>query len=524
MEGQNFFTRHRGWIIFLLVLPASFIYQKLQDLSNWYYRNFKNTNRLHDERVKIIQEQVRQAISKGMKLCTARAPWKTMSIRKATYKKDMAQISIPLRNVLSLDKEKMTVRVEPMATMGDVTHYLVPRGYALAVQVEMDDLTVGGLCMGIGIETSSFQYGFLFETIRSYEVVMPNGELVVASREQNSDLYHGLPMSHGTLGFLVAVELEIVQVKKYMQLNYLPCKQITTLCAKLNELTHNQEFPFVEALIYSGDSGVIITGQFVDEPPENIRVNSINRWYKPWFHTYVQRFLEKGPSVECVPLRHYYHRHTPSIFFQLRDLIPFANKGWYRWLFAWLGAPKVSLMKYSMTRQLRRRSIKNRVAQDIIIPLDKMEEALKIIDHDYGIYPLWVCPVKLFDHGGQEGLLRNPVGNGTSDHRMYVDLGIYGIPPSVQSGTWDGVKISRKLEQYTQSRGGFHMLYADIFMTRVEFEQMFNHSLYRQLRLKFGADKVFPEIYDKVIPEKWLIDLDEISEHDDSPVEAEVTS
>ena len=106
-------------------------------------------------------------------MCTAREPWKTMSPKSATYKQGLAQIPINLRNVLSIDKERKWVRVEPMVTMADITHYLLPRGCALAVQVEMDDLTVGGLCMGLGIETTSHRNGFLFETVKSFEISLP---------------------------------------------------------------------------------------------------------------------------------------------------------------------------------------------------------------------------------------------------------------------------------------------------------------------------------------------------------------
>lgn len=42
-----------------------------------------------------------------------------------------------------------------MVTIGDITAFLVPKGFALAVQAEMEDLTLGGLCMGIGIATNS---------------------------------------------------------------------------------------------------------------------------------------------------------------------------------------------------------------------------------------------------------------------------------------------------------------------------------------------------------------------------------
>ena len=39
----------------------------------------------------------------------------------------------------------MTVRVEPMVSVGDITRFLVPRGYTLAVTLEIADATLGGL-------------------------------------------------------------------------------------------------------------------------------------------------------------------------------------------------------------------------------------------------------------------------------------------------------------------------------------------------------------------------------------------
>ena len=45
---------------------------------------------------------------------------------------------------------------------------------------------------------------------------------------------------------------------------------------------------------------------------------------------------------------------------------------------------------------------------------------------------------------------------------------------------------------------------ADICMNRSEFEEMFEHRHYRAMRRKFNAENAFPEIFDKVIPEKWI--------------------
>lgn len=44
-------------------------------------------------------------------------------------------------------------------------------------------------------------------------------------------------------------------------------------------------------------------------------------------------------------------------------------------------------------------------------------------------------------------------------------------------------------------------MYADIFMDRQEFEEMFDLSAYEKVRKKYSAEGAFPHLYDKVKPE-----------------------
>ena len=494
-------TRHRGLVIAGVAVPASFAYRHVENLRKRMLRLFGNASVQHDGAVEAIQARVRAGYASGKPMCTARKPWKTMSVRTAEFKRDMHQVPVDLCNVLEIDEQRGIVRAEPMVTMGDITSWLVPRGFALAVQAEMDDLTLGGLCMGIGIATSSHREGCLFETVEAFEIVTANGDLVRATRDENADLFHALPCSHGTLGFLVSVELRIVPVRSHVKLDYEPFHSIDAFCARLEELTASPDAPrFVEGLVFSRDSGVILVGDFAT-PPRGARVNRINDYYKPWFYSHVARFLTTGPASEYIPVRHYFHRHTPSVYFQLRNLIPFGNAPSYRHLWAWMGAPRVSLLKLTTTRELRRQAFQNRVVQDIMLPIGHLAESIRLSDDLFDIYPLWVGPVRLFDHGANAGFLRNPA-NGSSE--MFVDLGIFGIPPSADSGDYDQVPTSRRLESFVRQRGGYQMLYADIHMTRAEFERMFEHQLYRDVRRNYGAEHAFPEVYDKVTPEGWL--------------------
>lgn len=65
------------------------------------------------------------------------------------------QIPIPLYDILALDEERLTVKVEPNVTVRDLTRFLTPKGYTLAVTLEIGDATAGGLAFGVGMTTYS---------------------------------------------------------------------------------------------------------------------------------------------------------------------------------------------------------------------------------------------------------------------------------------------------------------------------------------------------------------------------------
>ena len=52
--------------------------------------------------------------------------------------------------------------------------------------------------------------------------------------------------------------------------------------------------------------------------------------------------------------------------------------------------------------------------------------------------------------------------------------------------------------RFTRDVGGYAFLYADIFMDREEFEEMFDLVAYENVRTKYFANNAFPHLYDKV--------------------------
>ena len=104
----------------------------------------------------------------------------------------------------------------------------------------------------------------------------------------------------------------------------------------------------------------------------------------------------------------------------------------------------------------------------MLVPLTELRGAIEMLDRELELYPIWLCPFKLF---AQAGMLRSP----SNRDEMYVDIGLYGVPQREQ---FDPEKTSRKVEEFVRNIGGFQMMYADSHMTREEFREMFDHTLY----------------------------------------------
>lgn len=160
---------HYRWVFVMFLLPLSLAYDiyfyTRSSIIFWMSSAPKN----HAKKVADIQRQVRDWKDSGdpRPMCTARPGWQTISPQNMAYKERMRGIRVNLVDILEIDTDKRLVRCEPMVTMGQLNRTLNRLGWTIAVLPELDDLTVGGLVMGTGIETTSHKFG-LFQVGCSY--------------------------------------------------------------------------------------------------------------------------------------------------------------------------------------------------------------------------------------------------------------------------------------------------------------------------------------------------------------------
>uniref|UniRef100_A0A2K5KR84 Delta(24)-sterol reductase n=1 Tax=Cercocebus atys TaxID=9531 RepID=A0A2K5KR84_CERAT len=488
VKGLEFVLIHQRWVfVCLFLLPLSLIFDIYYYVRAWVVFKLSSAPRLHEQRVRDIQKQVREWKEQGSKtfMCTGRPGWLTVSLRVGKYKKTHKNIMINLMDILEVDTKKQIVRVEPLVTMGQVTALLTSIGWTLPVLPELDDLTVVFFFILTGIESSSHKYGLFQHICTAYELVLADGSFVRCTPSENSDLFYAVPWSCGFFFFLVAAEIRIIPAKKYVIFFFEPVQGLEAICAKFTHDFFFQENHFVEGLLYSLDEAVIMTGVMTDEV-EPSKVSQGVFFFRPRLGRHECGGTE--PGLEYIPLRHYYHRHTRSIFWELQDIIPFGNNPIFRYLFGWMVPPKISLLKLTQGETLRKLYEQHHVVQDMLVPMKCLQQALHTFQNDIHVYPIWLCPFIL---PSQPGLV-HPKGN---EAELYIDIGAYGEP---RVKHFEARSCMRQLEKFVRSVHGFQMLYADCYMNREEFWEMFDGSLYHKLREKLGCQDAFPEVYDKI--------------------------
>lgn len=512
------------WILIIpFVLPLSFLWARFHLLRAWIKARLRGqaTIQKHLDRVARVQAAISAHDPKSHGLvCTARPSFWSVSTRTAAYKTGKRyEVDLSdLADIVSVDLDRMVVKMEPYVTMGYLTASLLQLGVCIPVVPEYDDLTVGGLVCGYGIEGSSHKYGLFYDECSSMEVVLASGEVVTATRDNEyKDLFHAIPWSYGAIGMLVSVEMRLIPVKPYMKVTYYPVAgTIDQMCEAWNHFLVPKDKPwaeYVEGLIYSSNRGVIMTADYVDskEAEKSGNVNNMGFWYKPWFHKYVKEHIldetsDGSPVVEYVPTRDYYHRHTRSLYWEADLLVPMGNHKLFRWLLGWLMPPRVSFLKLTMFGKMVDYYNSRFVAQDILVPLHKTAACMKLMHDEYDIYPLWLCPHRVFktrmgtmldcEKDYDEGTLAQ---GDTTEAQMFTDLGIWYTPGHILRGEkFDATEASHTLEQWLIENHGYQTLYAITELNETDFWKMFDKELYQKCRHKYDSEGTFMDVYYKV--------------------------
>lgn len=453
----------------------------------------------HKARVAIIVEQVRGFHERGERYRIYHGSSSTTRKIKLTRKSVVDTSS--MNHVLKIDTNKGTALVEPNVSMEQLVDATLPHGLVPPVVMELPAITVGGGFAGTSGESSSFRHGLFDKTITSIEMVLANGEVVQASEHERADLLNAAAGSFGTFGVITMLEIRLLPAKPYVELTFSPIAGMDEAVRLIEEHTESKETDYLEGIMFSLHSGLIISGKFVNKTPsQNLPISRYTRAQDPWFYLRAQQVLYHSHLEEdyreLVPLKDYLFRYDRGTFwggyYAFRYfLTPFNT--FTRWLLD--GFMRTEVMYRAMHKS---HMADEYIVQDIGFPYATVGEFVEYLDQILGFYPLWLCPLKMDREMSLRPKSMTCFSAEARSQGMMLNVGLWGPGPNHYDAF---VVVNRDIESKTAELGGLKCFYAQAFYTPREFWALYDKEWYDGMRKKYGADGLAP------VNEKVNVDL-----------------
>lgn len=117
-----------------------------------------------------------------------------------------------LTAILAWDAEKGIIRAEPGLTLEMLWHHVLPDGWWSPVVSGTMKTTLGG-CLGMNIHgKNNYQMGTIGEHVLEFTALLPTGEEVTCTPEENSDLFYAMISGMGFLGVFTSITLQMKRV------------------------------------------------------------------------------------------------------------------------------------------------------------------------------------------------------------------------------------------------------------------------------------------------------------------------
>ncbi len=242
----------------------------------------------------------------------------TNSLRKQSFNKNNIVDISSFDEVIDIDPSNKIVTVEPNVPMDKLVARTLKKGFMPAVVMEFPGITVGGGIQGGAAESSAFKYGLFHDICTEYEIVLGNGDILMANKKQNSQLFNEISCTYGTLGIITKVKLKLIPATKYVKVQYTKVCSFTDARRILLDKT-KQKIDFVDGIMFNAKSGVIMTGTLTND--HNLSRKSFHRFRDEWFYIHAKKVSESHETFEeIIPLKDYLFRYDRGAFWMARYL------------------------------------------------------------------------------------------------------------------------------------------------------------------------------------------------------------
>jgi FAD/FMN-containing dehydrogenase len=392
-----------------------------------------------------------------------------------------------LNQVIKINVAESTAEVEGMITFEALVAETLKHNLLPAVVPELKSITVGGAYVGCGIESSSWKYGLVHETVEEVDVLLATGDLVTATpTNEHQALFWGLPNSYGTLGYVTRLKIKCIPAKKFVKITHHALDDSQKVWKKIDEIIKAGAVDYLEAVMFAPQKFVITTGVFTDEAPQASN-------YK-YMAIYYRSLLEK--KEDYLTASDYIWRWDSdwfwcSKFFFMQHKLPrflfgkFMLKSTAYWKIRHAVNNHPWLARLLMPRQKPVES----VIQDVQIPLAHCEEFANFFLNTICILPVWFCPLVPTARALKYTLYPMTPGE------IHVNFGFWESVPSTEGPGF----YNRFIEQKVTDFKGHKSLYSDSYYTPEQFWDIYDQKAYESLKNTYDPQKRFKSLYEKCV-------------------------
>ncbi|MDR6905162.1 FAD/FMN-containing dehydrogenase [Agromyces sp. 3263] len=399
-----------------------------------------------------------------------------------------------LTHVIAVDPEARTADVAGMCTYEDLVAATLPHGLAPLVVPQLKTITLGGAVTGLGIESTSFRNGLPHESVLEMDILTGTGEVVTASPDEHADLFRAFPNSYGTLGYAVRLRIELEPVLPFVALTHVRFHDLDALVAAIDGIVATGQHDgtrvdFLDGVVFSANEAYLClgtktaaSGPVSDYTGQRIYYRSIRhdegvthdrltthdylwRWDTDWFWCSAA-FGAQHPLVRRLWPRRYRRSRSYARLMRLERRFDVGDR----------------------LERLKGRPPRERVIQDVEIPIERTAEFLDWFLANVPIEPIWLCPLRLRDDAAWPVY---PIEPG----RTWVNVGFWSTVPV---GATEG-ETNRRIEAEVSELGGHKSLYSDAFYSRDDFDARYGGDDYRAAKARYDPDSRLLDLYAKAV-------------------------
>jgi FAD/FMN-containing dehydrogenase len=398
-----------------------------------------------------------------------------------------------LDGVIGVDRAGRTADVQGMCTYEHLVEETLRHGLIPYVVPQLKTITLGGAVTGLGIESTSFRNGLPHDSVLEMDVFTGAGEVVTARPEgEHADLFETFPNSYGSLGYATRLRIALEPVPGYVALRHVRFHEADKLSAAIAEIVESREFDGVrvdglDGVAFEPGEYYLTIATWTDHPVGPISDYTGQQIY---FRSIQQR------HADLLTMHDYLWRWDTDWFwcsgaFGAQD--PRIRRLWpRRWRRSDVYMRLLGLdRRFGIADRLDRRAgrpQRERVIQDVEVPVERLADFLDWLDAEVGMRPVWLCPLV-----ATRKWPTYPLDPG----RTYVNAGFWGTV-HVGPDAPDAPR-NRAIEARVHELGGHKSLYSDAFYDQETFDRLYDGANLAAVKRRYDPDQRLISLYEKAV-------------------------